>query len=448
MSETQLMASCNFDGALLARFAEGETAPAERRKVLKHLLSGCESCRAAIAPKVRLIRDDRPSEFSISAVLASVADVERQMNLERTVAAEQFRDFMRHPSARQWTLVKNTGRYDSWSFCELLLDAGFDAIYDDPHRSLDLCRMGLAIAERIPPETYGQRAVEDLRARAWGRTANALRATSDLAGADQALSTSAHFLKLGSGEPLEEAEHLYFTASLRRAQRRLDEAQRSIRRSRRIYRMIGDAHLEGRSFICEAMIHDLRGEAAEAVACSRQAHQQVNPERDRRLSLAAHHSLVWLLMAAGESDEAMRELEALRPAYFELNDRMVLLRLKWVEARLARDLGRPEAAEGAFREAHDGFVEARIPYEAASVALDLAVLLAEQGRRQELKLLAAELIAVFRSLGVAREAFAALTIFERFAQEDAVTLSLLAKLSQYFSQVRNQPDLRFDPNSL
>jgi hypothetical protein len=49
MSETQLMASCNFDGALLARFAEGETAPAERRKVLKHLLSGCESCRAAIA---------------------------------------------------------------------------------------------------------------------------------------------------------------------------------------------------------------------------------------------------------------------------------------------------------------------------------------------------------------------------------------------------------------
>ena len=37
---------------------------------------------------------------------------------------------------------------------------------------------------------------------------------------------------------------------------------------------------------------------------------------------------------------------------------------------------------------------------------------------------------------------------ERFAQEDAVTLSLLAKLSQYFSQVRNQPDLRFDPNSL
>ena len=49
---------------------------------------------------------------------------------------------------------------------------------------------------------------------------------------------------------------------------------------------------------------------------------------------------------------------------------------------------------------------------------------------------------------MAREAFAALTIFERFAQADAVTVSLLARLSQYFAQARTQPDLRFDPNSL
>ena len=132
----------------------------------------------------------------------------------------------------------------------------------------------------------------------------------------------------------------------------------------------------------------------------------------------------------------------------KLNDQMLLLKLRWMEARLAKDLGRPEESERAFREAHEGFVEARIPYEAASVALDLAVMLAEQGRRQEFKVLAAELVAVFRTLGVAREAFVALTLFERLAQAEAVTLSLLARLSQYFSQVQQQPDLRFDPNNL
>jgi tetratricopeptide (TPR) repeat protein len=442
------MPDCNFDAALLARFADGETNPAERRKVLKHLLSGCLNCRAVLAPRIRLIDDHRPSEFSISRVLANLADVEQQMDRERTLALEQFREFLRHPPARQWTLLRNTRRFDSWSFCEQLLDAGLTAIYDDPHRAVELSRMGATIADRLEAATYGERLVEDLRARAWGRTANALRATSDLAGAEQALAIAARHLKSGSGEPLEEAEHLYFTASLQRAERRLDDALRSVHRSRRIYRMVGDSHLEGRSLMCEAAIRDLRGEADESVECCRLAKRQVDPERNRRLAIAAHHNLVWQLMCAGRAEEAMFELETLRPAYSEFNDTIQLLKLRWMEARLAKDLGRPEESERAFREAHEGFVEARIPYEAASVALDLAVLLAEQGRRNELKLLAAELIAVFRSLGVAREAFAALTIFERFAQEDAVTLSLLARLSQYFSQARNQPDLRFDPNAL
>jgi tetratricopeptide (TPR) repeat protein len=446
MNDTQSMASCNFEGALLARFADGETSPTERRKVLRHLLSGCDSCRSAIAPKIRLIDDNRPSDFSISRVLANVADFERQMQQERASAAEQFREFMRHPPARQWTLLKNSGRHDNWSFCEMLLDAGFEAIYNDPHRALDLCRMGVMIAERLSPETYGERAIEDLRARAWGRTANSMRATSELANAEQALATAARHLKMGSGEPLEEAEHLYFTSSLRRAQRRLDESMRACLRSRRIYRMVGDLHLEGRSLMCESMIHDLQGDLEKSLACARQGRQQISKERDRRLAIAAHHGLVWQLMAAGRSEEALRELEELRPAYFEFNDRMVLLRLTWMEARLARDLGRTEESERAFRAAHEGFVEARIPYEAASVALDLAVLLSEQGRAQELKRLAAELLAVFQNLGVAREAFAALTIFERHAQAEAVTLTLLARLSTYFTQVRSQPDLRFDPN--
>lgn len=447
MTETQPMPDCSFDGVLLARFADGETSPAERRKVLKHLLSGCDLCRAALSPKIRLIADNPRSEFSISKVLANVADLEREMHRERAVAAEQLREFLRHPPARQWTLLRNSVRFDSWSFCEMLLDVGFETIYDDPHRALDISRMGVTIADRLPVAGYGERLVEDLRARAWGRTANALRATSDLAGAEQALANAARHLKLGSGEPLEEAEHLYFRASLRRAERRLDEALRAIHRSRRIYRMVGNRHLEGRSLMCESLIRDLRGEVEESIDCCRKARTLVEPERDRRLAIAAHHNLVWQLMVAGRSEEALRELADLRPAYFETNDQIPLLKLRWMEARLAKDLGRPEESERAFREAHDGFVAARIPYEAASVALDLAVLLAEQGRRQELKLLAAELIAVFRSLGVAREAFAALSIFERFAQEDAVTLSLLARLSQYFAQVRHQPDLRFDPNA-
>ena len=68
MSGLQPVPACNLDGALLARFAEGETSAAERRKVLRHLLSGCELCRGAIAPKIRLLQVSRLSTvFSMSA---------------------------------------------------------------------------------------------------------------------------------------------------------------------------------------------------------------------------------------------------------------------------------------------------------------------------------------------------------------------------------------------
>lgn len=211
--------------------------------------------------------------------------------------------------------------------------------------------------------------------------------------------------------------------------------------------MLGDRHLEARSMMCESAIRDLRGEVDKSIELCRQASEQLDAKRNQRLAFAVRHNLVWQLMVAGRSIEALAELETIRPIYFELGDQIPLLKLRWMEARLAKDLGRAEEAERAFREAHDGFVEARIPYEAASVALDLAVLFAEAGRRQELKLLAAELVAVFRSLGVAREAFAALTMLEQLAQAEAVTVGLLLRLSRYFTEVRNQPDLRFDPDA-
>ncbi|MDQ1348739.1 MAG: MalT protein, partial [Acidobacteriota bacterium] len=128
MTGHQPLPACNLDGALLARFAEGETSVAERRRVLRHLLSGCATCRSSLAPKIRLLHDSRPSEFSISGVLANVAEVEHRMNQERAHAAGQFQEFLKHPPPRQWTLLRNSRRFDNWSFCELLLDTGFDAI--------------------------------------------------------------------------------------------------------------------------------------------------------------------------------------------------------------------------------------------------------------------------------------------------------------------------------
>ena len=437
-------AACELDSALVERFGEGDVTPAERLQVLNHLLGGCESCKRALRGRFQLLEERSDATFSMQRVLANVAELEQRLAAERRTAEEHWTDFQRHPPQRQWTLLRNSARFDTWGFAELLLEAGWAAVYDDPHAALEYNRMALAVAERLAPHDYGRSSGFDLRARAWGRVANSLRATSDLTGAEAALASAAEQLEQGSGEPLGEAEFLYFKASLRRAQRRFDEALAAVRESRSIYRMIQDPHLEGRSMLCEAMIHDLRGDVEKACEVSRLAVAQVDPRRDGRLALAARHNVVWFLMAAGRAADAMRELTELRPLYHSFGDRMNLLRLQWMEARILRLQGDLPAAEARFREAHGGFVEAEIPYEAATVALDLAVLFAESGRTHELKPLAGELVAVFHRLGVTREACAALMVFEGAARAEAVTVSLLRRLGDFLQKVRSQPDLRFD----
>lgn len=445
MSDVSCQLACEMDDATLRRFAAGDASRTERRRVMNHLLAGCGRCRGALRGSFQLIDDGDQLAPSMSRVLANVADYARRLDVERANAAEQWEDFRKHPPARQWTLLRNSARFDTWAFCERLLAAGFDALYDDPHGALELNRMALLVGERLDTVLYRESGKADILALTWGRIANALRATSDLSGAEAALATAAEYMAQGSGEPLTEAEHLYFKASILRARRRLPEAAAAIRRSRRIYRLVGDPHLEGRSLLCESAIHDLNGDLTKAEATTRKALAQIEPERDPRLAFAVRHNLIWNLMTLGRAEEAKAELDQLRPLYFQSGDRMNLLRLGWMEGRILRLLGRMDAAEAALRESHLGFVEAQIPYEAASVALDLAVVLFERGRIQELKGLAADLVAVFRGLGVGREALAALAMFESAAQAEIVTLGLISKLSQFLTRARSEPGAAFDP---
>jgi tetratricopeptide (TPR) repeat protein len=445
MSSVQLNVACCLDSAVRDRFRSGSASGEERGTVLRHLFSGCQECIEAVRPQIRLIGDVAPPTLPMSKMLRNLADFERLLGQERSGAAELWHDFQRHPVQRQWTLLRNSSRYSQYAFAELLLDASFEAIYDDPRRALDLAEMGEFVASTLEDSFHGERAIHDLRGRALARLANAQRASSDLLSAEKSITAAGREIGLGSGEPLLEAEFHYFRASIHRAQRRFDQARGAILQSRRIYRAIGDAHLEGRSLLNEAVIQELDGDLPGAIERIQRAIPMIDESRDRHLFLGARHNLLWCLTAAGRAAEAAAELEELRPRYQTLGDRMSLIVLRWMEGRIALQLGQQQKAEAAFRECHDAYVEREIPYEAATVAFDLAGLLAQQGRTSELKALASELVAVFHRLGIQREAIAALLLFERAAQTEAVTAALVAKLSRYFEAAKTAPGMELSP---
>ena len=75
------------------------------------------------------------------------------------------------------------------------------------------------------------------------------------------------------------------------------------------------------------------------------------------------------------------------------------------------------------------FLEMRKSSDAALVSLDLAALLAGQGRTEELKVLAAEILPVFESREVHREAMASLLLFQQACAEERATLELIQQIA-------------------
>lgn len=444
---------CGVPAAELMRFAAGESRGFERRRILEHVLAGCRRCRESLDALRELRAEPGPAApidaegeeaASVARILSNLGARAARIERERESARELLDHFLTHPVARQWTMVRNSRRFDTWSVGAGLLDAAFQAMYDDPRRARELAQMAVEIAERIAEEPYGRRLVRDLQGRAWAHLGNARRALGDLAGAGEALATARARWAEGTGDPLDEAELLYFEASLMRAERRLDEALRTIRRSMRIYRELGDSHLEGRSRVNEGSILATRGELAAAVVANRRALVLVDRERDPHLALAARHNLVWSLMETGRIAEARATLAEFRNEYTRLGDQGPLRRLEWLEARLLERGGREDEAAAAYRRAIESLAEAELPYEVAAASLDLALLEMRRGRLDEVRRLAAETLVLFRALGVERDALAAWVVLVHAAEAEAVTVGLVERLARYYAEAKSRPGLRFD----
>jgi hypothetical protein len=78
-------------------------------------------------------------------------------------------------------------------------------------------------------------------------------------------------------------------------------------------------------------------------------------------------------------------------------------------------------------------------YDSALISLDLAILYANEGRTQELKQLAVEMMPIFESRDVHREALATLLMFQHAAEEERLTVQLAENLAASLRRERRVP---------
>jgi hypothetical protein len=131
-----------------------------------------------------------------------------------------------------------------------------------------------------------------------------------------------------------------------------------------------------------------------------------------------------------------RALAETRGLYLQLGERSSLIRLRWLEGKILRDLRWGDEAETAFREVRDELIGLGLGLDAALVSLDLAMILLERGDTGELKRLAAEMIPMFESWDDHRKALAAFLLFQKAAEAEQVTLGLLQEVAVALERTR------------
>jgi len=402
---------------IMAKWLAGDLDPEVlHTQVVPHLLAGCAVCH------------DQYEEIQRRKQDLGHWD-ERVAVFEGQEAPELVAELADLPFDEQLGRIIEDARFQTWAVCQTLLRRSLEAAFEEPAQAVNLAELGALVAQSLG-SVYDPSWVLDLQARAEACLGNARRVLGELRSAETAFRRAeAYLAESSTGNPQVLAEVLDLKASLRRDQKRLDEAFHLLEEASSLCTQAGDEHALGTTLLKKAKILEETGDLDRAVELLREAVEKIDPARSERLSVYVRHNLVWTLTTAGRHEEAEEMLPRVQELFRSIARPIDFIRLRWAEGRISAGLGRRDEAEAIFLAVRQEFLRHGMGYDAALVSLDLAILYAEDRRTAELKRLAAEIGPIFESRDVHREALSALVLFREACQEERLTLELANEIS-------------------
>ena len=380
-------------------------------------------------------KEDPPSETGHPGAPA------RDRQAERRAAQALWTRIKPLPRKGQMEALRGVPPGEQWAVCELLCTESQRLCGEDPVKAVSLCELALAAAD-LAEEDEGVRA--KLRGLAWAHFGNALRAQDDLEGAERAFTSAEAFWKVGEHSAdglLEEGLIFALKASLRRAQRRFDEAKNLLERAALL--------ASGPTFRIQVMISKAKlleeiGDLKETVVLLEQAKEMVSPEEEARLLFYIWHNLTDALSKLERFEEAEALLPQARAHLLKAGGELNRVRLMWTEGRVVAGLGKIEEGTALLARVRGEFASRNMAYDVALVSLEIAIFYAGQGRTDQVKTLARHMTPIFQAHAIHREALAALTIFRQAAEREQVTQELAREVLSYLRKARCNPELRFE----
>jgi len=334
-------------------------------------------------------------------------------------------------------LVRWADEYQGWALCERACEVSVREASRNVERAAAWATLAQEIACRVRGPAQWRRRVEGYAA---AHAANVLRVSGELPSAETLFEQARCSWQAGSDPAgvLDPGRLPDLEASLRRAQRRLDEALVLLDEAVAVGR-----HPE-RALIKKGLTLELLGEYQGAIETLLRAVPLVERQADRQLENVVYCNLAANYCHVGRFAEASDLASTVRGMALEMGDELGVLRLTWIQGRIAAGQGRLGEARILLAQARREFAARSMDYDAALALLEEAALLLEQGWGAEVKELALELARVFESKEVHPEALAALRLFRRSAEREEATAELARRMLRYLFRARYDQGLRFE----
>ena len=450
------------DRRLLELFMRGDLQAAESKDIVIHLLAGCEACRRIARESFPFERDSQsadqlPDQWQadndysydriFENVLPAVWKAESELDRERAEAANLVAELERHPHERRLMLVRNTKRFGSAQLVEKLLARVRSLGSEDPNASVQMAELTLEIAESLQTSGVPRTVASDLEARAHAILGNALRIRGDLRDSAKQFSLANTCLENGTGDGLTQARVAELQSHLAGLQRDFETALGLLDLAAAVYKRLGDRHRLGRALISKGFHLSEKGDVKLAIGSLRKGIKNIDPCLDPRLELVAKHNLLSHLYETGRYHQAIAMIPETRNLHSKLGSKVDLVRFQWLVGQIMLESGQIHQAEEELMQVKEYFLNEGIAHDTALVSLDLATIYLKQGRLPELKNIASEMLSVFSSLRINREAIAALVLFQKAVELERATFSLVRDLSAYLKNSRNEANLPFRPST-
>ncbi len=410
----------------LERFRVNRSGPVEKRKVMAHLLAGCEPCRENAREMFFPRKLDYTRAFE--RLEGVFHDAETAMRAERRRGEELWHLLEPLDATQRLLWVKNDPRLHVWGLYNLLLNEGRKILRQDRGAAVGLYHLAWMIAQKLSPEVYGDTRVRDFQGIAATELGNAKRLYGDLRGAEEDLARAEELLDLGTGDLLDCAYLLGIRATLKSDLGYFEDASTLFREAVSCAHQMGDRHLEATYLIAWSSsvgwVDPERG-----LELAERAEAKLEPGADPHLELGASHLKVSWMSELGQTAEARKLLEACRPLYALYPDPVTQGRLLRQEGHLTCNEGNLEESERKFRDLVALYERHDFDLDLALAGVELSQVLSLRGKVAEAGGILRGLYPFLESRKLHNDILRSWLVLQEAVQRDAVQAQMFRDLA-------------------